>query len=80
MRYYFHLKEGRRLDRDDEGIDLPDLSAAKREALEGAREILAEAVKAGANTVPEALVIADEAGRALEIVPFEILIPKTRRD
>jgi hypothetical protein len=64
-RYYFHLRNGGELVIDDEGVDLPDLSAAKREAMQAARELLAEAIRAGKTRVPEAYVIADEAGRAL---------------
>ena len=44
-RFYFHLRAGDELISDDVGIDLPDLSAAKREAVLGARELLAEAIK-----------------------------------
>ena len=47
---------------DEEGIDLPDFSAARREAIEAARELLAEAIKDGRAEVPEAFVIADEEG------------------
>jgi hypothetical protein len=46
-RFYFHVRAGDELTPDDEGMDLPDLSAAKREALLGARELLAEAIESG---------------------------------
>ena len=45
VRYYFHVRKRGQLTRDEEGIDLPDISAAKQEALQGARELLAEAIK-----------------------------------
>ena len=32
-RFYFHLRDGDELLPDDEGVDLPDFSAAKREAV-----------------------------------------------
>jgi hypothetical protein len=59
-RFYFHLRAGDELTSDDEGMDLPDLSAAKREAMLTARELLVEAIKSGKQTVPEAFVIADD--------------------
>jgi len=53
-RFYFRLRAGDELVPDEEGIDLPDLSAARREAIEAARELLAEAIKDGRAEVPEA--------------------------
>ena len=61
---------------DDEGTDLPDLSAAQREAIPAARELLAEAIKSGKQEVPEAFVIADEEGRALALVPLAAVLPR----
>jgi hypothetical protein len=69
-RFYFHLRVGNELTPDEEGTDLPDFSAAQREALLALRELLAEAIKSGRREIPEALVIADEAGRQLcTVVP-----------
>jgi hypothetical protein len=75
-RFYFHLQAGDEIVQDDEGTDLPDLSAAQREALLGARELLAEAIRNGKPETPEAFVIADEEGRALSIVPFAAVLPR----
>ena len=74
--FYFHLRAGDELRTDDEGQDLPDLSAARREAELAARELLAEAIRAGKERVPEGFVIADEAGRALDIVLLAAVLPK----
>jgi hypothetical protein len=73
-RFYFHLRAGDELTPDDEGIDLPDFSAAHREAILTAREVLAEAIKSGQREFPEALVIADEAGRELGIVSLATVL------
>jgi hypothetical protein len=75
-RYYFHVREGDELIPDDEGQDLPDTSHALREAQLAARELVAEAVMSGAERVPDAFVIADEVGRAIEIVPIAAVLPK----
>ena len=69
-RFYFHLQADDQIVPDDEGVDLPDLSAAEHEAILAARELLAEA---------EAFVIADEEGRALAIVPFTAVLPRPLR-
>ncbi len=78
-RFYFHLQAGDQIVPDDEGVDLPNLSAAQREAILAARELLAEAIKSGRPEVPEAFVIADEAGRPLGIVPLAAVLPKPLR-
>jgi hypothetical protein len=76
-RFYFHLRAGEVLTPDDEGIDLPDFSAAQREAILSARELLAEAIKSGKQRVPDAFVIADESGRALDTVPLAAVLPQS---
>src|SRR5258707_14875379 len=78
-RFYFHLQADDQIVPDDEGVDLPDLSAAEHEAILAARELLAEAIKSGRPEVPEAFVIADEEGRALAIVPFTAVFSKPPR-
>jgi hypothetical protein len=78
-RYYFHVRAGDELTSDEEGTDLPDFSAAKREALLSARELLAEAIKSGKKTVPDAFVIADEAGQELDSVPLAAALPEPLR-
>jgi hypothetical protein len=74
-RFYFQLRAGDELTSDDEGMDLPDLSAAKREAMLTARELLVEAIKSGKQTVPEAFVIADDEGRALDTISLAAVLP-----
>ncbi len=76
VRFYFHLRKGDEFQADPEGTDLNDISEARREALLAAREILAEAIAVGRDDVPEAIVIADEAGRAVATVPLATVLPK----
>ena len=75
-RFYFHVKEGNELIADEDGTDLPDLAAATREALQAARELLAEAIKLGKPTAPEAIVVADAGGRTLLELPFIGVLPE----
>jgi hypothetical protein len=76
-RFYFHLRQDGELVLDDEGIELPDVATARREAERGARELLAEAIKASKDTVPEAFVIADEHGREVDTVLLVAVLPKS---
>jgi hypothetical protein len=41
-RYYFHIKDGTALIKDEEGTDLPTAHAARLQALLSARELWAE--------------------------------------
>ena len=75
-RFYFHLRNGGELVTDDEGLELPNKWEALREAEQCARELLAAAIKAGKDQVPEAFVIGDEKGREIATLPFEALLPE----
>ncbi|WP_210483236.1 DUF6894 family protein [Microvirga antarctica] len=65
-RFYFNIRDGYDLDEDDEGIELPDLDAARAEALATVEELRDQLSDAG-NIELE---IADESGRRLLTVPF----------
>jgi hypothetical protein len=75
-RFYFHVRDGDQLVRDEEGQDLPDTSAALSEAILTARELLANAIKSGKERIPDAIVVADESGQPIETVPIAIVLPK----
>ncbi len=72
--YYFHLRHGSQLTIDDEGEDFADDDAARAEAAESVREILAEAIFAKTD-VPEAMVIVGEDGREVASVSFADALP-----
>jgi hypothetical protein len=78
-RFYFHLRRERELVADDEGSELPNVTAARREAEQGARELLAEAVKTGSDTIPDAFIVTDEHGREVDTVLLATLLPKRLR-
>lgn len=70
-RYYFHLREEDDRIEDEEGIELPDIEAARQLAIKNARTITAHEVT-GCGVVPLDLVIEipDEAGRITGTVAF----------
>jgi hypothetical protein len=76
-RFYFHLRASEQLVSDEDGQDLPDGSAAKLEAIASAREILAAAIRFGQASLPDALVIEDEAGREIDTVPLATVVPES---
>jgi hypothetical protein len=75
-RFYFHLQDGGDLVEDADGTELADVDAARQEAILAARDVLSDAIRAGRPKVPEAFVIADEAGRKLDVVPFSAVLPE----
>jgi hypothetical protein len=78
-RFYFHLRSGEKLIADQEGSDLPDFAAARLEALDAARYILADAIRSGTENIPEVFVIADSEGRELETVHLAVVLPEQFR-
>src|SRR4051812_17230846 len=60
--FYFHIRDENGLTRDPEGQDLPDLEAARREAVSSAREILSEKLLHGGSLNHRTIEIADAKG------------------
>jgi hypothetical protein len=61
---------------DEEGTDLPDLAAAREEAIQSAREILSNAMKNPEPNLFDCFVIADEKGKELATVSLWDVLPK----
>ncbi|WOH53528.1 DUF6894 family protein [Bradyrhizobium sp. sBnM-33] len=78
-RFYFHLRDQAELLKDVEGVELKDLSEARRLALCSARELLANSIKSGSSPVAEAFVIADENGQSIETVRLADVLPESLR-
>jgi hypothetical protein len=66
--FYFDIRDTQNLYKDEEGMELPDLNAARREAEEGAREMLADALKGHKVVDGKRIEIADENRSVLEII------------
>jgi hypothetical protein len=79
-RFYFHLRWGKQLISDEEGMELPDVMTARQEARESARHILANAIRSSREDIPEEFVISDSAGRELETLPLAMVLPKGLQD
>jgi hypothetical protein len=67
-RYYFHIRDGRTLVRDEEGMECRDLFAAWQEALFSARDIALADLKSRAVGPAAVIEIEDEDGNAIENV------------
>jgi hypothetical protein len=78
-RFFLHIKDGHNLIRDEEGIDVPSPAHARAEALVSARELWANAIKAGCDVGADAFVIADQDGKQLTFVSFAEVLPRRLR-
>ena len=68
--YYFHLWHGEQLTDDLEGVACVSLEAARKRAIEGARDILAGDVRSGRIDLNQRLELFDDAGRLCLTIPF----------
>jgi len=75
-RYYFNILDGERID-DEEGLDLPDLETARREAVRSAHSIMADAIWSGRLLLDESIEIVDEHRRVLMTILFRdtVVVP-----
>jgi hypothetical protein len=78
-RYYFHIKDGADLIKDQEGTELATPDAARVQALRSARELWADAIKSGKPLGADALIVADEQGETFTFVPMNEALPKRPR-
>jgi hypothetical protein len=74
-RFFFHLSSDRGLIEDDNGLDLPDLAAARQAAFEAARGLAAQAVRRGEDGPWNAIVVTDAAGKPVLELPLEEALP-----
>lgn len=73
-RYFLHIRGGREDFEDSEGLVLPDLEAARHQAVAGARSILCEEVMNGHLHLDERIDIEDEARELLLSVHFRDVV------
>jgi hypothetical protein len=70
MIYRFALVEGSDVNPDDEGVELPDLSAARTYAIKSARDILASDIRQGILALGMSIQISDANHNQLLLVRF----------
>ena len=69
--YRLHISNSTGVAEDREGQALPDLDAAREEALRGIRSLLADELKDGKVDLRGKVDVVDDADRILMTVPFE---------
>jgi hypothetical protein len=73
-KYYLHLWDGDLFEQDEEGTELPDVAAARAEALRFASEIMPELQKPGRTRIE----VADENGSVLCVIAITLIEPASQ--
>lgn len=68
--YYFHLRDGDAFIPDETGMDLTDIREARDEALQAARDMLADQLRAGEALDGQRIEITAADGKVLDVVSF----------
>lgn len=76
MRFYFHIRQGNELIEDPDGSEFVDLAAAREDARQAARELMAEALLKGEPLDGRTFEIRDAGRSLLATVPFEEALPQ----
>jgi uncharacterized protein DUF6894 len=76
--FFFHLRKDGQLSEDEEGLDLPNLDAARAEADASAREMLADSIKGSHGGAPDAIVVCDAKGTQVYEVALAAFLPRSR--
>jgi hypothetical protein len=72
--FHFHIVDEESLTPDEEGMFLTDLEAASQEALESARELLIQDIRASRPLGDRRIEVTDEAGSVVYIIKLRSLI------
>ena len=68
-RYFFHVYDDV-IAQDEEGMELPNVAAARLNALQGARGLIADQVKRGYFVLSHWIDVADERGEKVMTITF----------
>jgi len=74
-RFFLHQDLGNGILEDPEGMEAADLAMARQQAIQAARQLLANAILVGTRPIGKAFRITDAAGTLLLVVPFSEALP-----
>ncbi len=79
-RYFLHIDDGTQRIEDHEGSELPDLAAARDEALGAARQLWAAAILDQRDIGVRSFSIADGSGTVIDTVRMDTALPRSLLD
>jgi hypothetical protein len=74
-RYFFHVRDRENLIEDQEGVELPDMEAARDQFQRAIRAVLDEEEWQDDVSFESELHVVDESGRTVLVTPFRICSP-----
>jgi hypothetical protein len=74
--FLFNFSKGGAIAQDREGIDAPNLEAARTLAIKSVREILADNIKANVADPIESVIVTDESGAELLTIRARDVLPE----
>jgi hypothetical protein len=78
-RFFFDVVDGSEVTSDQEGVEFADLEAARTEAVQGARDLVAHGIMRNEDVSGQSFSIRDEKGQTVALVPFRDTLPGTLR-
>ena len=75
-KYFFHIRGPIGFTEDEDGIELPDIEAARNEATKAARDIVRDAVLSHQKVSDNTIEIVGEAGAILLVYPVKDVIQR----
>lgn len=79
-RFFLHIDDGTQRIEDEEGSDLPDLAAAREEALSAARQLWAAAILRQQDIGSRRFVIVGGDASVVEMVEMDDALPRSLLD
>ena len=79
-KFFFNILTPDQLIVDDEGTELRDLNSAKEEAASSARDLIADARRAGGDVSGYVINVVDEAGQLVLVYSLKNLLNGSRGD
>jgi hypothetical protein len=70
-KFFFHIRDGQDLAADPEGAEFESLEAARKEAINSARELLSQRILRGEVVDGQAFELTSEDGEVADIVRFK---------
>jgi hypothetical protein len=78
-RYFFHIRDGDRIEADEFGVDLSGTEAVREEALITAGQMVRDAARAGQNVFARSFEVVDEAGAPVLSFAFAFISQEAPR-
>jgi hypothetical protein len=77
-KFHFHIRDASGVVLDEDGMELPDLAAAREEAQEAARQLLADAIRAHKEVDGKKIEIAKDDGPVIEVIEVRDILNNPR--